>query len=190
MLIVIMGKGASGKNCLVDKMEENGFAEFIPTDTTRPMRPGEIPGKTYNYLTNAEFDTNLADGKYLETNEYNTLDANGNKLLWKYGSSIDSMTKAANASELNVSILTPSGKEAVKEAGIQHVSILIDASRAEIERRMIEIGKREIKEARRRIDADEIDFKDVTADIVINTDNMTPDEVYNATVTALSVLKK
>lgn len=34
--------------------------------TTRPMRPGEVGGKDYHFVSQAEFDSMVAEGKFLE----------------------------------------------------------------------------------------------------------------------------
>ena len=55
-MLVIIGKTASGKTTLCEKMiKEYGFNPII-TYTTRPMRKGEEEGKTYHYITDEESD--------------------------------------------------------------------------------------------------------------------------------------
>ena len=34
--------------------------------TTRPMRPGEVDGRDYHFVSDAEFDELIADGEFLE----------------------------------------------------------------------------------------------------------------------------
>lgn len=88
--------------------------------------------------------------------------------------------------ERKASIQTPKGELALKMFDIPHITVLITASRIEIEHRMIDIGKREYNEAVRRINVDEMVFKGVMADIIINSDGKTPDEVYKMAVDAIS----
>ena len=190
MLITIIGKGGSGKNCLVDAMVRDGYAKFLCTDTTRPMRPGEVNGQTYNFYTEEKFKERESVGLYLETAVYHTLGPNGEHWDWYYGSPKDKFMAAAISPELYASILTPAGVDAMKAAGIPHISILIDANTETIEYRMITIGKREINEARRRIEADKGVFKDVKADIVIPSDGMTPEEVYEYAKAQISIALK
>lgn len=54
-------------------MEENGYAEFVPVDTTRPIRPGETPGKIYIYLTDEDFVQNVTNNKYFDGETFFTV---------------------------------------------------------------------------------------------------------------------
>jgi guanylate kinase len=80
VLLVIAGPAGSGKTTLCDRMvaEVPGFSRVITT-TTRPPRPGEIPGVHYHFFSPAEFDAKIAAGEFLEwawvhqKNRYGTL---------------------------------------------------------------------------------------------------------------------
>lgn len=56
--IIICGPAASGKDYLRQKLEYRGFKSDI-SYTTRPMRAGEIDGKTYHYISEKDFSENV-----------------------------------------------------------------------------------------------------------------------------------
>ena len=73
--IAIVGAGASGKDHLRQKLQSRGFV-FGVSCTTRPPRTGEVHGKDYYYLTDAEFQAGIENGLFVEWQEFNN---------WKYG---------------------------------------------------------------------------------------------------------
>lgn len=67
LLLVLAGPAGVGKSTLCDRLvaEDRGF-ERVVTATTRPPRPNEVNGRDYHFLTEAEFDTRVAHGDFLE----------------------------------------------------------------------------------------------------------------------------
>lgn len=67
VLLILAGPAGVGKSTLCDRLvrEVPGFERVI-TATTRPPRPNEVDGRDYHFLTEAEFDTRLAAGDFLE----------------------------------------------------------------------------------------------------------------------------
>ena len=80
VFLLIAGPAGSGKTTLCERLvaEQPGI-ERVVTATTRPMRPGEIDGVHYHFLTNERFDQAIARGEFLEwacvhgKNRYGTL---------------------------------------------------------------------------------------------------------------------
>lgn len=66
-LILIVGLPGSGKGTLI-KYAKEVFPDFIyPVScTTRPIRPGEVEGEVYHFVTKAEFDAAIERGEFLE----------------------------------------------------------------------------------------------------------------------------
>ena len=52
--IILVGKGASGKDYFKDFLLSKGFKTSV-SHTSRPRREGEIDGKTYHFVTDKEF---------------------------------------------------------------------------------------------------------------------------------------
>jgi guanylate kinase len=67
VLLVLAGPAGSGKTTLSERLvAEREGVERVVTATTRPMRPGEVNGVHYHFLSEAQFDEALARGEFLE----------------------------------------------------------------------------------------------------------------------------
>jgi len=66
-LYVIAAPSGAGKTSLINSALATfpGLA-FSVSDTTRPMRRGEVDGEHYHFIERAEFDRRVAAGRYLE----------------------------------------------------------------------------------------------------------------------------
>jgi len=66
-LNIISSVAGGGKSTLIELLLKNHpELEFSVSCTTRPPRPGDIPGKTYHFLTEAEFRGKIEKGEFLE----------------------------------------------------------------------------------------------------------------------------
>lgn len=67
LLIVISGPSGSGKDTVVQRMQDRGLEfHFVVTATTRPRRPGEIHGKDYWFVSRDEFAGMIEKGELIE----------------------------------------------------------------------------------------------------------------------------
>lgn len=67
LLIVISGPSGVGKDTVVSRMQERGIPfHFVVTATSRPPRPGEVHGEDYFFVSEAEFETMIAEDELLE----------------------------------------------------------------------------------------------------------------------------
>ena len=82
-IICIMGGACSGKDTLREMMMERYKDKFVSatSTTTRPMRVGEVEGKSYYFVDDAEFNGMLENGEFIETRVYTV--ASGD--IWYYG---------------------------------------------------------------------------------------------------------
>ena len=154
MLRIILGKTCAGKDQIVNTLISDYGYQKLVTYTTRPMRPGEQPGKTYHFISEQEFQEKITHNFFLEYKLYNT--ANG---TWYYGSAKEDYKKVGSKT---VIILTPEGYRDFlnKLPHVKHVSIYIYANNKTIKNRLMKRGdKRE--EASRRLVHDNEDFKGV-----------------------------
>ena len=70
-LIVISGPSGTGKTSICRALLERlPNAVWSVSVTTRPMRNGEVSGRSYEYVTPEEFERRKADGEFLETARY------------------------------------------------------------------------------------------------------------------------
>ena len=174
-VIVIIGKTASGKTKTTEMLvKEHGFNQII-TYTTRPIRKDEKQDITYHFISDEDFKQKINDGFFAEYKSYDTEFGK-----WYYGSALEDLEKADDKS---VIILTPSGYRDVKIKlpNKNITAIYIYANIATIETRLIKRGDNE-KEARRRLDHDNEDFKGIENEvdrIVYNNDGEEIENVIN-----------
>ena len=72
MLIVLSGPSGVGKGTVrkeIFSQEGNNF-DYSISMTTRQMRPGEVDGKDYYFVSKEEFEKEIADGGMLEYAQY------------------------------------------------------------------------------------------------------------------------
>lgn len=172
-MLVIMGKTASGKDSVVNKLiNEHGYKRIV-TYTTRPMRDNEI-GVTYHFISQSEFVEKTKSGFFAEYRMYSTVDG-----VWYYGSAKEDYL---NADDKTVVILTPDGYENIISAiGYKPSLIYLYANNETIRVRLKKRGDKK-EEAERRIIADNADFKGVEmlADkLIYNNINDDIDDVVN-----------
>ena len=67
LLFVLSSPSGAGKSTIARMLLENdnGIAMSVSA-TTRPKRPGEVEGRDYHFVTDAEFDRMQATGAFLE----------------------------------------------------------------------------------------------------------------------------
>jgi guanylate kinase len=67
LLVVISGPSGVGKDAVIAELRETHPEIFFAvTATTRPMRPGEIEGRDYLFITPGRFEQLLERGEFLE----------------------------------------------------------------------------------------------------------------------------
>jgi guanylate kinase len=66
-LFIISSVAGGGKSTLISLLlDRHPNIVFSVSDTTRPIRPGDIPGVTYNFKTTEEFLAGIESSEYLE----------------------------------------------------------------------------------------------------------------------------
>jgi len=72
MLIVLSGPSGDGKGTVRKAIfsQDNNKFDYSVSMTTRPMRPGEVNGKDYYFVTKEEFEREIAEGGMLEYAQY------------------------------------------------------------------------------------------------------------------------
>ena len=70
-LIVLSGPSGVGKSTVVQRlMEQNPNLQFSVSATTRPMRPSDVEGKTYYFVSRDTFEAMIADKQFFEYAEF------------------------------------------------------------------------------------------------------------------------
>ncbi len=68
---IISGPSGSGKDTLMKKVfEKTPEIAFSISSITRPMRPGEIEGEKYNFISRERFEEMIANDELLEHNVF------------------------------------------------------------------------------------------------------------------------
>ncbi|MBD0329177.1 MAG: guanylate kinase [Thermoleophilia bacterium] len=155
-VFVITGPSGAGKGTLeavlLARMPDE--LALAVSATTRPRRPGERDGRDYHFLSDEEFDRRLALGEFLEYVTY----VSGHR----YGTLRSELEQIAASGRAAVLDLEIEGALTVRDAVPGAVTIFVDASLAELERRLREratesageIGERVAlaREQKRRVD--------------------------------------
>lgn len=67
ILFIVSGPSGAGKGTLCAKLlKENSNIHFSVSATTRPCRENEIPGKSYHFISDSEYETLLQSDAFLE----------------------------------------------------------------------------------------------------------------------------
>ena len=173
-MITITGKTSSGKDTVVNELiSKYGFRKCV-TYTTRPMRDGEKQDITYHFITEDDFKQKIREDFFAEYKSYDTEFG-----IWYYGVALEDVE---NADDKTVIILTPDGyRDVIKKVKNKPKSIYIYANNSTIKERLINRSDNP-KEAQRRLEHDNIDFKDVETEvdkIVYNNKGSNINDVVN-----------
>jgi len=173
-VFVITGPSGAGKGtierALLARMPHE--LELAVSATTRPRRRGELHGREYYFLSDAEFDRRVAAGDFLEYVDY----VSGQR----YGTLRSELTRIAAAGRAALLDLEIEGALAVRDAVPGAVTVFVDAPLEELERRLRaratesagEIGERIALAAEQKRRAGEFDHVVVNDDLVRATDEV------------------
>ena len=161
-ILVLLGKSASGKDFIMNKLvKEYGFKRVI-SHTTRPIRNGETNGKEYYFISLDKFLNMSLKDNFIECREYNTQQG-----LWYYGLSKHEIDLTDD--NKYVVILDFNGLKALegylKSVGMEDklTSVYIDAkAQVRLQRSLNREGEmtdEQVMEVIRRLEADERDFE-------------------------------
>jgi len=128
-LIVLSGPSGVGKDTVLRALKGAcpGLDQCV-TFTTRQPRPGEVPGKDYNFVSAEEFQRMIDDGEFLEYARVH---------LDSYGTPLASVTKIRETGRDAVLKIDVQGGCTVKEKVADAVLIFVaPPSMEELERRL------------------------------------------------------
>ena len=103
MLVLLSGVSGAGKDTikkeLIKRMEN---VESLPSYTTRSMRPGDIEGETYKFITTEEFENMIKNNEFYEYNVHHE---------HYYGTSRKLMNEKINSGKIIVKDIDVNGVE-------------------------------------------------------------------------------
>ena len=171
--LIILGGAGSGKDFLLRKMVEKGLKPCLKW-TTRPPRILENQGIDYNFVNEDKFLNFINENKFLTYQKFNVTPENSDTQTWYYGITIEEFESA------QVFIITPGEFEKIpKEFRKKCFVVYLDINRAIREKRL---ATRQDKNdsTKRRLDADEIDFKNFRDyDLKITDPEFSSDDFYD-----------
>lgn len=151
LFVVIAGPAGSGKSTLCERLvgAGMGFSRVITT-TTRAPRPGEINGVHYHFLSPEEFDARLARDEFLEWAW-----VHGDR---RYGTLASSVLEPLARGESLVANVDVQGVASMRAACKRFpllarslVTVFINVSRDQLQRRIRERGTDDEAEIARRM---------------------------------------
>lgn len=168
-MIVLCGKTASGKDTIQKQLILRGMKSIV-SYTTRPPRQGEVDGVAYHFISQEEFLKKRESNFFAESTSYNV--ASGE--TWYYGSAVEDLT------DDKVVILNPEGVKEIKKITTLNPKVFyIIADEDTIWNRLRSRGDNS-EEARRRLNADDEDFKGINKyiDFAIRNEGLiSPEEI-------------
>lgn len=149
IILCLIGKSASGKTFVRDKLvKECGYKSLV-TFTSRPPRKNEKQDITYRFISKEDFEQKIEEGFFAEWNKYDTEQG-----VWYYGTAL---TDCYDADDDTVTILTPDGVRDLQAIEIPMVVIYLYSNLNTIKQRLSIRGDNQ-KEVERRMKADIKDF--------------------------------
>jgi guanylate kinase len=131
-ILTLTGPSCSGKSTLEKMLKQAGFENVIST-TTRPMREGEVNGKSYYFIDKSEFKRLDACGAFVETVHFN-----GNY----YGVSAKEVERVFAMNRPVVVVVEPEGLRQIREYaaknGWRHIAVFINNPPEVIAHRFLE----------------------------------------------------
>src|SRR5258705_7942808 len=144
LVLIVSGPSGSGKSTLVQKVLELPGTMPSVSCTTRSRRATEASGKCYDFVTEAEFDSMVARGEFLEYARVFGKHSYGTPRKW-----LEESRKTGLDLVLEIDV---QGAAQVKEKLPESVAIFIlPPSREELERRLRSRGQDSDEEIQRRL---------------------------------------
>lgn len=99
-ILTLTGPSCSGKTTLLNALVADHGFQSIVSHTTRPMRPGEVEGKDYHFISDDHFDNKLVELDFIESITFNGS---------SYGVSLAELEAVEKAGKKAVLIVEPNG---------------------------------------------------------------------------------
>ena len=169
MLIILSGVAGAGKDTIKrELMKRHDNITTLPSYTDRPVREGDVPGQTYNFVTTKEFEDMINNNELYEYSVHHN---------HYYGTSKKLLNDKIKSGKIIVKDIEVNGTEALKELlkeDTKIVTIFLRVPKEELRRRLENrIDKPSIKEIELRLNRfDYEESKIGIYDYVIKNNNL------------------
>ena len=119
-LFIISGPSGAGEDSVVKGIKKIFSVEKIITTTTREMRPGEIDGQDYYFISKDHFKQKIEDGEFFEWAE----EDNGQL----YGGTLEEIERVKDSGRIGIWKIDYKGVIAAKKLLPEAISIFIYVS--------------------------------------------------------------
>lgn len=152
MIVVLVGKTASGKTTVANELCKHGYERII-TYTTRPRRENEKQDVDYHFISNEQFNKMAKNNEFTEYKHYNT--SHG---VWSYGSVVTA--EQERSPKPYVIILTPQGLRDLSKKMSRYIAFYLNVG---LESQLERLKKRGDEEQQiiKRLENDAKDFENV-----------------------------
>lgn len=170
---IIIGPSGSGKDYLMRNLVDKGLKGCLKI-TTRPQRKNEQQGITYNFVTESLFSNLINEDKFLAYQKFYVTPEGKDPEIWYYGITLDEFESS------QVFIMTPGEFQNITTEMRKNCFVVyLDIDRSVRESRLFNRDDKN-DSIKRRLDADELDFKDFKDyDLKITDPEFSADDVYD-----------
>lgn len=145
LLITLTGPSCNGKTTILRQLTDHFGIETIVSTTTRGMRPGEVGGRDYYYITEEHSQLLERENKFAELITFRGV---------RYGVTREEMSKKLSGEKMSTIILEPVGvgiyADLCKQLGVLHFKVFVDAP---IEVRVQRLRDRMFEDIAKRVGA-------------------------------------
>lgn len=170
---LVVGKSGSGKDFLMRNLVKKNLIGCLKT-TTRPQRKHETQGITYDFVSDSVFKQKIENDELLCYQTFNVTPTNRDPETWYYGITKEEFKRA------QVFIMTPGEFTCIDPETRKNCFVVyLDIDRDIREDRILKRADKN-DSVKRRLDADEEDFKDFgDYDLRVTDPDFTAEDVYD-----------
>ena len=169
MLVILSGVSGAGKDTIkkeLIKREKNIIT--IPSYTDRPMRPGDVAGETYNFVSTEEFEKMIQNNELYEYNVHQE---------HYYGTSKKIFNEKVKEGKIIIKDIDVNGTEnlvKLLEKDMKVVTIFLRVPKEELQRRLENrVDKPSLKEIQLRLNRFDYEESRINLyDYVLKNDNL------------------